>query len=190
MDMTTVFYVSWNGATNVASWRFYARSSEGGSPVLVGETTKTDFETMYIAEGYLDWVSVEAVDRDGNHLGKSEVHRTTAPSNWQHAGFHSGSTPEPNDPGALRSADEEHEEGHEHDMGDTEPHLDPEEAARAVEKAFEMVRGVGGLLIFILVTCSLAGLLAGVYCYLQRRRSRAYYEVPSDEAEHEPLAPS
>ncbi|KAL2784853.1 ASST-domain-containing protein [Aspergillus keveii] len=195
MDMTTVFYVSWNGATDVASWRFYARSSEGGSPVLVGETTKTDFETMYIAEGYLDWVSVEAVDKDANHLGKSEVYRTTTPSNWQHAGFQVESVPEPDDPAALHSTEEEHEDEHEHDMegmvmDDTESHLDPEEAAKAVEKAFEMVRGVGGLLIFILVTCSLGGLLAGVYYYLRRRRSRAYYEVPSDEAESEPMAPS
>lgn len=85
-DLTTLFHVSWNGPTDIASWNFYARVSRNGVPVLVGNTTKVDFETMYIADGYLDWVSVEAMDKDGNVLGTSDVRRTETPSNWRLAG--------------------------------------------------------------------------------------------------------
>ncbi|KAL5335269.1 ASST-domain-containing protein [Aspergillus crustosus] len=185
-DLTTIFHVSWNGATDIASWNFYARSSENNDPILIGHTTKIDFETMYIADGYLDWVSVEALDKEGNHLGKSEVHRTRTPSNWQLAGFQSESNPGPDDP-SIQREDEEHMDM---DMGNTESQVDPEEAAKAVVKAYEMVRGIGGLLIFILLSCSLLGVLAGVYYYLRRHRIRSYYEVPSDEAERQPMSSS
>ncbi|KAL4880025.1 ASST-domain-containing protein [Aspergillus karnatakaensis] len=193
-DLTTIYYVSWNGATEVASWNFYARTSEESAPILVGHTEKTDFETMYITKGYFDWVSVEALDKNGNHLSKSDVHRTKIPDNWQLVGFKSETNPNPVDPAAPEPAHEE-EEGDmgemEMDMGNTgESHLNPEEAAKAVAQAYEMVRGVGGLLIFILMACSLAGVLAGVYYYLRRRRTRSYHEVPSDEAERQPMASS
>ncbi|KAL4866381.1 hypothetical protein BDV12DRAFT_135699 [Aspergillus spectabilis] len=188
-DLTTIYYVSWNGATDIASWNFYARSSEDGDPVLVGHTTKTDFETMYIADGYLDWVSVEALDKDGNHLGKSEIHRTKTPNNWQLAGFKGESSPNPDNPSIPESTTEEADEDMgDMDMGDMESHVDPAEAAKAVVKAYEMVRGVGGLLIFFLMACSLGGVLAGIYYYLRRRRTRSYYEVPSDESERQPMA--
>ncbi|KAL2824601.1 ASST-domain-containing protein [Aspergillus cavernicola] len=194
-DLTTIFHVSWNGATDIASWKFYARSADDGVPVPIGNTTKTDFETMYIAGGYLNWVSVEAVDKDGNVLGTSEVHQTQTPSNWRLAGFQSESQPQPDNPSITYSTkEEEEEEEKEEDMEDmdmemdTDSQVDPEEAAKAVVKAYEMVRGVGGFLIFLLVACSLGGLLAGIYYHLRRRRARAYYEVPSDEAERQPMA--
>ncbi|KAI9370483.1 ASST-domain-containing protein [Aspergillus egyptiacus] len=182
--LTTIFHVSWNGATDIASWKFYARSAENGVPVPVGETKKTDFETMYIANGYLDWVSVEALDKDGIVLGKSDVHRTQTPSNWRLAGFQSDTKPQPDNPSITYSTKEEEE-----DMADmdVQAHLEAEEAAKAAVKAFEMVRGVGGLLIFILATCSLGGILAGVYYYIRRRRARPYFEVLSDEAERQPM---
>ncbi|KAL4781181.1 ASST-domain-containing protein [Aspergillus varians] len=196
-DMTTIFHVSWNGATDIASWRFYARSAEDNDvAVPVGNTTKADFETMYIADGYLDWVSVEAVDKDGNVLGKSEVHRTQTPNNWQLAGFQGDDKPIPDNPSTLHSTKEEEEDvgdaDHTEDMGDMgdmdmETHIDPDEAAKAAVKAYEMVRGVGGLLIFILLAGSLGGLLAGLYCQIRRRRAQRYYEVPSDEAERQPM---
>ncbi|RDW93257.1 uncharacterized protein DSM5745_00579 [Aspergillus mulundensis] len=198
-DMTTIFHVSWNGATDIASWRFYARSSEDGLAVPVGNTTKTDFETMYIADGYLDWVSAEALDKDGNVLGKSEDQRTQTPSNWRLAGFQGGEQPNPDDPSVLHSTKEEEPDvGEEKEAGsmadmdmdqgsDTESHVDPEAAAKAAVEAYQMIRGVGGLLIFILVTCSLAGVVAGVYRCLRRRRTRSYHEIPLDEAERQPM---
>ncbi|KAL3477861.1 ASST-domain-containing protein [Aspergillus californicus] len=188
-DLITIFHVSWNGATDIASWVFYAQSSDDGVPVPVGNTTKLDFETMYIAEGYLDWVSVEAVDRDGNVLGKSGIHRTETPSNWRLAGFQDEGQPTPENPAITYSTKEEEEDMADMEMEmEAESQVDAEEAAKAAIKAYEMVRGVGGLLIFILVACSLGGLLAGVFYHLRRRRARSYYEVPSDETERQPMA--
>ncbi|PWY84739.1 hypothetical protein BO70DRAFT_395420 [Aspergillus heteromorphus CBS 117.55] len=73
---TTVFHVSWNGATEVAHWRFYARAHPAAAPVLLGNVTKRDFESRFAARGVLDWVSAEAVDRAGRSLGWSAVTRT------------------------------------------------------------------------------------------------------------------
>lgn len=201
--LTTIFHVSWNGATDIASWNFYARSEEDGDAVSIGNTTKTDFETMYIADGYLDWVSAEALDKDGNVLGTSEVQQTQTPSDWQLAGFQGEDQPTPDDPSTLHSTKEKEDdvgdvEEAEHmedmdmdmdmDMDAEESQIDPEEAAKAVVKAYEMVRAIGGLLIFILVAGSLGGVVAGVYYHIRRRNAQAYSEVPSDEAERQPMA--
>ncbi|UDD61436.1 hypothetical protein AFCA_008795 [Aspergillus flavus] len=179
-DLTTIFHVSWNGATDVASWNFHARVNQDGMPVLVGNTTKLDFETMYIADGYLDWVSVEAVDEDGNVLGTSEIQRTDTPSNWRLAGFQGDMTPTPHDPSTLygdrTSADDD-------DDDTDEVYLKAQEAAETIYKAWEVIRGVGGLLIFVLVLCSTGGLLAGMYWYFRRRSMQAYHEVASEEGQ-------
>ncbi|KOC16222.1 hypothetical protein AFLA70_298g001371 [Aspergillus flavus AF70] len=181
-DLTTIFHVSWNGATDVASWNFHARVNQDGMPVLVGNTTKLDFETMYIADGYLDWVSVEAVDEDGNVLGTSEIQRTDTPSNWRLAGFQGDMTPTPHDPSTLygdrTSADDDGD-----DDDTDEVYLKAQEAAETIYKAWEVIRGVGGLLIFVLVLCSTGGLLAGMYWYFRRRSMQAYHEVASEEGQ-------
>lgn len=179
-DLTTIFHVSWNGATDIATWNFYARVSDDGIPVLIGNTTKLDFETMYIADGYLDWVSVEAVDKDGNVLGTSEIHRTETPGNWRLAGFQGEVQPTPDDPSILFGQKTEAVEAEDAETPDDE-YSQAKEAAKAVYKAYEVIRGVGGLLIFISIFCSVCGLLAGVYYYLRRRRMQAYLEVPSEE---------
>lgn len=175
-DLTTVMIVSWNGATDIASWNFYSQVDSGGLPVLVGSTNKTDFETMYVADGYLDWVSAEALDADGNSLGKSRVVRSNIPENWKAAGFLDDMVPTPDDPSVLHNKkpiDEEEEA--------EDPYSKAKDAAKAVYKAYEVIRGVGGLLIFILIACSVGGVLAGVYYVLRRRRMQAYSEVPSEE---------
>ncbi|PIG81081.1 hypothetical protein AARAC_011018 [Aspergillus arachidicola] len=182
-DLTTIFHVSWNGATDVASWNFYARVNQAGMPVLIGNTTKLDFETMYIADGYLDWVSVEAVDEDGNVLGTSEIQRTETPSNWRLAGFQGDIMPTPHDPSTLygdRTIADDDDDGTE----DTEEvYLKAQEAAETIYKAWEVIRGVGGLLIFVLVLCSTGGLLAGMYWYFRQRSMQAYHEVASEEGQ-------
>ncbi|PYI29137.1 hypothetical protein BP00DRAFT_427835 [Aspergillus indologenus CBS 114.80] len=178
-DMATIFHVSWNGATDVASWNFYARVDRQGLPVLIGNTTKFDFETMYIAEGYLDWVSVEAVDGDGNILGTSEIHRTDTPPNWRLAGFQGDAKPAPDDPAILYGKQKAPEEDVEEvDEAYEKAKEEAKEEAKAVNMANEVIHGVGGLLIFILVVCSVGGLLAGIYWMLKQRRMQAYYEVP------------
>ncbi|PYH71955.1 uncharacterized protein BO88DRAFT_334142 [Aspergillus vadensis CBS 113365] len=183
-DLATIFHVSWNGATDIATWNFYARADRHGIPVLIGNTTKFDFETMYIADGYLDWISVEAVDKDGNVIGSSPIHRTETPQNWRLAGFQGDTKPTADDPTILYGPKQAEVE---EDVEEVDPNAEAKEAAKqaamAVDKAYEVIHGVGGLLISVLVICSVGGLLAGGYWFLRRRRMQAYHEVPSEEGQ-------
>lgn len=79
-DPVTVFHVSWNGATEVATWRFYAQANQTSPAFLIGNETKSGFETAFTANGYFDWVSAEAVDAFDQSLGFSEVIRSVLPS--------------------------------------------------------------------------------------------------------------
>ena len=74
------FYVSWNGATEVASWKFYAAEESTGPFELVGNATKTGFETEFFAAGVSTWAYAEALDADGRALERSVIQRTFVPS--------------------------------------------------------------------------------------------------------------
>lgn len=208
-DTTTIIHVSWNGATDVAGWNFYAKAYDRGGDVLIGHATKSDFETMYIVDGYMDWISAEAVDADGKAMGKSRVQRSDIPSNWKAVGFQgSESGPSPDDPSIINqvnegteeaSADKEvtdtessentdahhNDDSMDMDMGsDSETpqtYADAKEVAKAVYRAYEVIRGVGGLLIFILVACSVGGILTGIWRFIKQRKRRSYQHVPSEE---------
>ncbi|KAJ5618470.1 hypothetical protein N7528_006581 [Penicillium herquei] len=80
--LSTVFHVSWNGATDVAFWRFYARNNQSAAKEEVGIVPKSGFETSFITGGYMDWVSVEALDINMETLGESPDMRTTPPEYW------------------------------------------------------------------------------------------------------------
>ncbi|PWY67252.1 hypothetical protein BO94DRAFT_540470 [Aspergillus sclerotioniger CBS 115572] len=180
-DLMTVFYVSWNGATDVAGWNFYAQAYDGGAPVLIGYVDKTDFETMYMAHGFLDWVSVAAIDHEGNVMGTSVVHRTKIPDNWKAAGFvGSSQAPAPVNPSTI------HKEAHasEESLGhSTVSDADTKDAIAALSQAYEVVRRLGSLLILILVGSSILGVLLGVFWVLRRRRrTPTYRHVPSEES--------
>ncbi|KAE8374457.1 ASST-domain-containing protein [Aspergillus bertholletiae] len=82
---TTVFYVSWNGATEVRLWRFYSKEKETEIPL--GEMRRTGFETQFMAEGFYKKVVVEAFDANGTSLGRSEVEQVVRPQNWETAAF-------------------------------------------------------------------------------------------------------
>lgn len=205
-DISTILYVSWNGATDVAGWNFYAQAYDRGDSVFIGHANKTDFETMYIVDGYMDWIVAEAVDKEGNSMMKSKVTRSDIPSNWHAAGFLGASSPSPDDPSLVSSAYENSKgsssdssadviedntdankeasnDGMDMDMGhdSTESYADAKEVAQSVYKAYEVIRGIGGLLIFILVSCSVGGVLLVVYRVLQRRKTRSYQHIASDE---------
>ncbi|KAJ5180471.1 hypothetical protein N7492_003681 [Penicillium capsulatum] len=193
IDIATVIHVSWNGATDVAGWRFYAQVYDGSSPVLIGETTKTDFETMYIADGYMDWITAEAVDRDGNSMGNSLVVRTQTPSNWQAAGFKGSDNPTPDDPSLvaakpLKSSDGEgnNKSGGKADY-DPSAYADAKEVAKAVYKAYDLLRGVGGVLMLLLTVGTVGGLGVFAYRLLNRRKLRSYEHVPTEEGEGVPI---
>lgn len=200
-DMTTLIHVSWNGATDVVSWKFYAQASNGGEPVPIGSTNKTDFETIFIADGYMDWVSAQAIDADGKIMHVSNIMRTTTPANWKAVGW-SGSTsgPSPDDPAVIvaanendssasSSSDAELDLTNDDTTGSTAPssghsaaqYADAKEVAKAVYKAYDLIQAVGGFLVLILVAGSIGGIGFVLWRFLRNRSNRSYQHVPSDE---------
>ena len=68
----TTVYVSWNGDTETAAWRFYAATDELGSRECLGEVERKSFETSLKITGAgvdkLTSVSAESVDATGKVL--------------------------------------------------------------------------------------------------------------------------
>ena len=73
-DGKTTVYVSWNGDTETATWRFYAVTGKRGAKTLLGESARTSFETSFEVEskGPLH-VIAEAVGADGRVLRSTGV---------------------------------------------------------------------------------------------------------------------
>lgn len=70
-DSVSVYYVSWNGATEVAAWHFY--NADGDK--LLGEKMKTGFETVfYQTHTFASEVFVEVVMRDGTVVKWADRH--------------------------------------------------------------------------------------------------------------------
>jgi hypothetical protein len=213
-DTTTLLYVSWNGATDVAKWNFYAQAYDRGEPVFIGSVNKTDFETMFIADGYMDWVSAQAIDTEGNVMHTSLTMRTEIPTNWKSAGWEgNASGPSPDDPsiivaanknlgsssgsnsGSSSDSDSAADEsagiindgtttgssGSSDNSKSTSQYADAKEVAKAVYTAYDIIRGVGSLLVFLLVACTLGGSGYAIWRAIRARRSRSYQHVPTEE---------
>jgi hypothetical protein len=73
-------YISWNGATTVANWNFYAADTIGDEFVSIGSKGREGFETMFRANAFHRWVMVEAVGPDGTSLRNSSFQPTFLPS--------------------------------------------------------------------------------------------------------------
>lgn len=95
MHRSTHVYVSWNGATDLARWNFFAQASHGAEPVLIGSIPKSEFETSLIIEGVLDRVSVQPALVNGTTLPRSPVRRTERHGDWTGA---NGTLAMPDDP--------------------------------------------------------------------------------------------
>ena len=67
------FYASWNGATDVLGWRFYASDKKDGGYELVGTADKVGFETNYTLTQSRPWGFVEAYGRYGSLKNSSKV---------------------------------------------------------------------------------------------------------------------
>jgi hypothetical protein len=76
----TRVYVSWNGATQVRSWRVLASGSEGAEPAELTTAPRDGFETSIPAEGGGPWFQVEALDAQGRVIGTSAPVHVTAQS--------------------------------------------------------------------------------------------------------------
>lgn len=75
---TTIVHVSWNGATEVASWNLYKTNREGrsGTTPPTASVPRSGFETSLRYDGYAKYVVVEALDSSGQVLGTSRVVKT------------------------------------------------------------------------------------------------------------------
>ena len=78
-DNNNVVYVSWNGATTVARWRYYGAQAIGDPFEVVDETVKRGFETVQRLDGFYPWVMVEALGPDGTSLRNSSFQPTFVP---------------------------------------------------------------------------------------------------------------
>jgi hypothetical protein len=67
---STTVAVSWNGATDVASWRVLAGASPGALAAVV-TAAKTGFQTTIAAPGAGPYVAVQALDSSGAVIGVS-----------------------------------------------------------------------------------------------------------------------
>lgn len=67
----TAVFASWNGATEVASWRVLGATSAGGPLVTVGSGARTNFETTLRAPAGLAAAAVQALGSSGAVLGTS-----------------------------------------------------------------------------------------------------------------------
>lgn len=79
---TTVFYMSWNGATEVDTWNLYRTSPDNSGAELIGTTRKLGFETRFQLRGYEDEVFAEGVAANGTVLGKTETFLVDPPAEW------------------------------------------------------------------------------------------------------------
>ena len=68
----STFHVSWNGATEVALWKFYGSQGSSGGFVELGTVAKTGFETSF-ASSYVPWCYAVAVAANGSNLERSAV---------------------------------------------------------------------------------------------------------------------
>ncbi|KXG47615.1 uncharacterized protein PGRI_014850 [Penicillium griseofulvum] len=199
-DMTTIIHVSWNGATDVVQWKFYAQAQDHGQSVLIGTVNKTDFETMFIADGYMDFVSAQAIDAAGSVMHTSKIMRTGTPPDWKAAGWSgSSSGPTPDDPSIIVAANNNANSMSSNESGgggkgaevinngsstgsgrQTAQYADAKEVAKQVAKAYEIVRAIGSLLIFLLLAVTLCGGGFAFWRLMRTRRGR-YQHVPTEE---------
>lgn len=68
-DEGTTVYVSWNGDTETAAWRFFAGTDGYGSREFLGEVERTSFETsLFVEDKKVKSFSAVAVDSQGRAL--------------------------------------------------------------------------------------------------------------------------
>lgn len=70
----TAIYVSWNGDTETAAWRFYAITDQYGSRSYLGQAQRDGFETSFLVAGQsYQQVAAEALSAQGRKLTTTRV---------------------------------------------------------------------------------------------------------------------
>lgn len=90
---TCAFHVSWNGATEVRAWRFFARTRRSSEFSLVATVKKRGFETTGVAFGYQEEAFAEAVAENGTALGRSAIEVVNDPPGWLNDREHASENP-------------------------------------------------------------------------------------------------
>ncbi|KAL8726061.1 MAG: hypothetical protein Q9166_006940 [cf. Caloplaca sp. 2 TL-2023] len=75
----TTMYASWNGATDVKSWRFFKGKSASGPWTLAVTVPKSGFETMAQNSCFARYIYAEALGAKGTVLGRSRSVKTRVP---------------------------------------------------------------------------------------------------------------
>lgn len=83
--VTTSVHVSWNGATEVVTWKVFHTKADGSSEELVASSPRQGFETALTVPGYASHVVVEALDAQGNALRRSDVVKSVSPLDMYNA---------------------------------------------------------------------------------------------------------
>jgi hypothetical protein len=133
--MTTIVWMSWNGATEMQGWNIYAISEDEIEEKLIGKVKRQGFESVFQYHGYVEHLIVEALDADGNAMNRTDHVHTGTPPGWFQTGFLEDDAPQPLELGDIQewtseefdeepvaneededgSADDEDEEEEEHD---------------------------------------------------------------------------
>lgn len=83
-DMSTSFFVSWNGATEVHTWDFYVTNNMSMPAYKAGSVKMTTFETTFWTTEFWAYAYAEARDASNRTLGRSDwVSVALAPGKMQ-----------------------------------------------------------------------------------------------------------
>ncbi|RLL97937.1 hypothetical protein CFD26_104254 [Aspergillus turcosus] len=77
-NSATTFWVSWNGATDVDCWAFYATTPESDEFMTLDVIRSQGFQTTYVSTGYYSRAFAEAIAVDGSSLANSSVVDTSS----------------------------------------------------------------------------------------------------------------
>lgn len=80
--ISTIVWVSWNGATEVASWRVLGGTD--AATERLATKPRDGFETMLSFQGYAKYVVVIGLDVEGEELGRSTLVKTEVASGLNH----------------------------------------------------------------------------------------------------------
>lgn len=73
----TTYYMSWNGATEVSTWRIYTSADPSKGFQRLAKVDKNGFETIYTAQKYQAWSIIEAVAANGSGLANTSSYAQT-----------------------------------------------------------------------------------------------------------------
>ncbi|KAK4941551.1 hypothetical protein LTR10_018570 [Elasticomyces elasticus] len=83
VNMSTSFYVSWNGATEVQTWDFYVTNNVSMPAHKAGSVNSASFETSFATNEFWAYAYVEARDVSNKTLGRSNLTTVVLPGGLQ-----------------------------------------------------------------------------------------------------------